>query len=253
MLPILSKYIQIIYFIIITFTSSLAFCKKNHFSPNDFVNIHDIDPSIQLNLKYHQNDNIIGQPFASNDQEKAIISVDAAKALSEVQEELIAHGYSLVIYDSYHPHKTYKLLKNAFHKSKDIQSIYNPTLSNEYLKQQKFIKIKYAHARGSTVDATIIPLKKQLIKPSVKQIRYYKNNQAVTYLHDGSVDMGTSHDTLDPLSAHSNTDISIKAQENRKLLKTIMQNHGFIADKNFWWQYTLAREPYADSRFDFDI
>ncbi len=77
--------------------------------PSDaFINIKDIDPSIQLNLKYHQDDNIIGQSFASDDQEKAMITLAAAKALRDVQEELITHGYSLVLYDVYHPHKTYK-------------------------------------------------------------------------------------------------------------------------------------------------
>ena len=130
---------------------------------------------------------------------------------------------------------------------------YNPNLSNQHLKQQNYIKIKYAHARGSTIDASIISLNKKLIKPSVMQKRLGKDDQEIIYYYDGTVDMGTSYDMLDPLSAHLNTEISMNAQQNRKFLKNIMHNHGFIEHKKFWWQYTLSREPYADSKFNFDI
>lgn len=241
-------------FLVFIFSASVSIGQENIRLQNGLVNISDVDPSIIINLKYNQNDNIAGRKLVDREQENAYMSLEVAYALREVQQDLAMYGYSLVIYDAYNAHDTYKQLKKICYEYRPERAkIYHPNLTGEDLKNSGYIKIKYAHARASTVDVSLISLKKKIIKPGVKQIRSFANHHDIAYIYDGTIDMGTSHDTLDPLSEHGNNLIEKEARENRELLRKIMEDHGFIAHEKFWWQYTLAREPYADSKFNFEL
>jgi D-alanyl-D-alanine dipeptidase len=219
-----------------------------------FVYLSDIDPSILINLKYHQDENFTGVPIAGCSKGRAVVTIDAAEALRNVQEDLVMHGYALVVYDAYHPLKSQDKF-NAWlqGQSVDTKDSYYPNLTKIAIKEAGYIEAKYPHVRGSTVDVSIISLKDKLTTPCKQQKRSYKNQKDLIYLNDGTAEMGTSYDTFDPLSSYSNTTIPQEAQVHRKLLREIMQNHGFTPNEKFWWQFTLIREPYIDSEFDFDI
>lgn len=220
-----------------------------------FVYLNNIDPSIIVNLKYHQNENFIGKPVQGCKQQRAVITEEAAEALRNVQEDLVMYGYSLVVYNAYHPQKTYMQLEKWLANETDqaTKNEYYPNLTKAELLKVGYIKDKFAHARGSTVDVTIISLKEKLRTPCKKQKKSYKNQKDLVYMNDGSMDMGTSYDLFDPLSAYANKSIPLKSRENRQFLRESMQNHGFIPSNKVWWQFTLVREPYADSKFDFDV
>ncbi|GAB4162232.1 MAG: M15 family metallopeptidase [Rickettsiaceae bacterium] len=239
---------------IVFFASTSCATEADPELKSGFVYLSDVDPSIIIDLKYHQDDNFTGKPIRGCNRGRAVISQEAAEALRNVQEDLVMYGYSLMIYDAYHPYKTYEQINSWLTENPNEKNdLYYPNLSKHDLQRLGYIKAKHAHSRGSTVDVSIISLKNNLIVPGIKQKKTYKGQKVMVYLDDGSVDMGTSYDTFDPLSAYSNTAIPETARENRKLLKEAMQNHGFIQDERFWWQFTLAREPYIDSEFDFDI
>jgi D-alanyl-D-alanine dipeptidase len=220
---------------------------------NGFVYLSDIDPSILINLKYHQNENFTGAPICGCTSGRAVVTSDTAEALRGVQEDLVTHGYSLVVYDAYHPLKTQERFKSWLQEENtDTKEIYYPNLTKKELQENEYLKAKYDHVRGSTIDVSIISIKNQLIAPCNEQKRSYQSKDII-YLNDRTVEMGTSYDTFDPLSSYSNTMIPREAQSNRKFLREAMQNRGFIPNEKFWWQFTLIREPYIDSEFDFDI
>ncbi len=219
-----------------------------------FVYLSDIDPSILINLKYHQDENFTGVPIVGCSKRRAVVTLDAAEALRNVQEDLVMHGYTLVVYDAYHPLKSQEKFNSWLQEQTvDNKDSYYPNLTKTAIKETGYIEAKYAHVRGSTVDVSIISLKDKLTTPCKQQKRSYKDQKDLIYLNDGTVEMGTSYDTFDPLSAYSNTTIPKEAQAHRKLLREIMQNHGFAPNEKFWWQFTLIREPYIDSEFDFDV
>jgi len=220
-----------------------------------FVYLNDIDPSIIVSLRYHQDENFLGKPIQGCSGQRAVVTAEAAEALRNVQEDLVMYGYSLVVYNAYHPQKTYKQLE-AWLLDKNhntTQTEYHPNLTKADLLKVGYIKDKFAHARGSTVDVTIISLKEKLRTPCKKQKKSYKNQKDLVYMNDRSMDMGTSYDLFDPLSAYANKSVPLQSQDNRKFLRESMQNHGFIPNNKVWWQFTLVREPYADSKFDFDV
>jgi zinc D-Ala-D-Ala dipeptidase len=220
-----------------------------------FVYLSDVDPSILINLKYHHYENFIGKPLTGCTGGRAVVSYEAAKALRNIQEDLVMHGYSLVVYDAYRPEKSYTQFKDWLTKQDDVEikNLYYPNLLKSDIESNGYIKEKYAHVRGSTVDVTLISLKDQLLSPCMKQKRSYKRESNIIYMGDGSLDMGTSYDMFDPLSSHGNKHIPEDAQVNRNMLREVMQNYGFIPSSKFWWQFTLVREPYIDSKFDFDV
>lgn len=220
-----------------------------------FVYLSDVDPSIIVNLKYHSNNNFTGKRVRGCKTGRAVLTHNAASALRNVQEDLISYGYSLVVYDAYRPKKSYDEFNDWLQKkdSKEIKDLYYPNFKKENIENNGYIKEKYAHIRGSTVDVTIISLKGRLKNPGQKEKRSYKNEKDIIVENDGSFDMGTSYDIFDPLSEFDNQNISEIAKKNREFLREIMQNRGFVPSSKFWWQFTLIREPYIDSQFDFEV
>ncbi len=237
----------------------LLFLLATKASANDlhsgFVYLSDVDPSILINLKYHHDENFTGKPVNGCTRSRAVVTREAAEALRNVQEDLVMHGYSLVIYDAYHPKKSYDQFNKwlSDQDSKAVKHSYYPNLKKSDLKNNGYIEAKYNHVRGSTVDVTIISLKDKLKSPCKKTKRSYKGQKDIIYMSDGSLDMGTSYDVFAPLSSYENAHIPEIARDNRRMLRQTMQNYGFVPNNKFWWQFTLVREPYIDSKFDFDV
>ena len=65
--------------------------------------------------------------------------------------------------------------------------------------------------------------------------------------------MGSRFDLLDPRSAPASRAISAQARANRTLLREAMARRGFRGLGNEWWHFTLAREPYPATYFDFPV
>lgn len=223
--------------------------------PSGFVDLGVVDPSIRISLKYHSKDNITGRPLKGCRGNRAIVTLEAAEALRNIQEDLVMHGYSLLVYNAYHPERAYKHIDSWIggNESIRIKEEYYPNISKADLLRGGYIAAKAAHVRGSTVDVSVISLDKRLKSPCTRHKRSYRGQNDVVFVNDNSLDMGTSFDLFDPLSEYSNELLPEKARKNRKFLRDSMQNHGFIQSGKFWWQFTLVREPYADSKFDFDV
>ncbi|MBU5551502.1 D-Ala-D-Ala dipeptidase VanX, partial [Enterococcus sp. S101_ASV_20] len=47
--------------------------------------------------------------------------------------------------------------------------------------------------------------------------------------------------------------ISCNEAQNRRRLRSIMENSGFEAYSLEWWHYVLRDEPYPNSYFDFPV
>ena len=110
------------------------------------------------------------------------------------------------------------------------------------------------HSRGSTIDLTIIDLKKNLLIESNYEERIF-NGKIYPYNNDNTIDCGTSFDLMDPASwADNNTyDFTEEQKNNRELIRNIMESEGFKVLKEEWWHFTLINEPFPDTYFDFEI
>ncbi len=224
--------------------------------PEGFVDIKEVIPEIQLDIRYCGAHNFVGERVDGYLAPKCILTNEAAEALLNVQKELEPFSLTLKVYDCYRPQRA---VDHFVRWAKEIDNTktkkeFYPTVDKKNLFKDGYIDSKSGHSRGSTLDLTIVPF------PASKQQDYIPGQKlSACYLpankrfRDNSIDMGTGFDCFHELSHTANKNIGQQQKINRLLLKTLMEKHGF---KNYdleWWHFTLKNEPYPYTYFDFSI
>ncbi len=224
--------------------------------PEGFVDISDVIPDIQLDIRYFGPHNFVGEMVNGYNAGKCIITREAAAALTKVQKDLGQFSLALKIYDCYRPQRAvnhFVQWATEIDNTKTREEFY-PTVDKRNLFKDGYIDSKSGHSRGSTVDLTIVPL------PPPRQPDYIPGQKlsacyrpAGQRFEDNSIDMGTGFDCFHELSHTVNKDIGRQQRINRMLLKSLMEKYGFRNFEKEWWHYTLNNEPYPSTYFDFII
>lgn len=200
--------------------------------PAGFVDVQQQIPSIRVELAYAGHHNFVGRPIDGYLANKAILSTEATKALKKVQRELAQQGLGLKIFDAYRPKKAvrhfYRWSQNP--RDQKTKKTYYPDIDKPQLFRQGYIARKSSHSRGSTLDLTLVRL------DSGKML-----------------DMGTIFDFFGTRSWYQSKQVSPRQKANRRLLRQTMMKHGFEPYPQEWWHFTLAKEPWPDRYFDFDV
>lgn len=199
--------------------------------PSGFVYLHDIDPSIIQDIRYFTENNFIGRPITSYETHCCILTLDAANALKNIQQQLKEKKLALKIFDCYRPQSAVNdfIAWSQYEPDQKMKQYYYPNVNKADLFKLGYLSTKSAHSRGSTVDLTLVELPKT------------------------ELDMGTHFDFLDELSHVFAKNIPKKVQQNRILLRTIMEQAGFTPYDKEWWHFTLINEPFPTTFFDFPI
>jgi D-alanyl-D-alanine dipeptidase len=227
---------------------------NNSHLPSGFVYINEFDPSLIIDLRYHGNDNFIGSKIQGYLSNMCIVSEPAATALIKAQEKFKNDGYGIVVYDAYRPQDA---VDHFLMWSKDIsdqkmKDFYYPRINKEKCFELGYIFKRSAHTRGSTLDISIIELGKSL-HSIIPTKRLLLDGFEITYLDDGTVDMGSSFDLFDEASHFENNLISDEYKQRRTYLKTVMSEVGFNSYDKEWWHFTLKEEPFPDTYFNFRV
>jgi len=197
--------------------------------PSGFVYLSDIDAAIVQDMRYAGPDNFTRVPVAGYRAAECILTAKAAKALAQVQQDLLPRKLGLKVWDCYRPAKAVDAFVAWVGRGRGFDKTHYPRVSRDRLIAGGYIGRRSGHSSGSTVDLTLVSL-------------------------DGAnVDMGTGFDFFDPLSHTESAGISRAARANRALLRQSMQKHGFRNYAREWWHFSLAQQPFAGRRFDFDI
>lgn len=223
-----------------------------------FVYLHEVDPTILVSLRYATDENFVGSPVDGYKKPFAIVTKQTAEALRQAQEELKKDGFSLVVYDAYRPQRAVNhLMRWANEKRNQIKKVeYYPYVNKNELFRLHYIAERSGHSRGSTVDVTIMKDGEKL-KPIERSVRRLLDGRTITFLDDGTVDMGSSFDLFDKASHSDNDFIAGHHKKKRDYLKMIMVKYGFKPYSNEWWHFRFAKEPFNaeddSSYFDFEI
>ena len=67
------------------------------------------------------------------------------------------------------------------------------------------------------------------------------------------LDMGTHFNFFDPRSWPEYPELTASQRANRMLLQVVMEKHGFKPYPKEWWHFTLRKESYPDTYFNFDV
>lgn len=203
--------------------------------PEGFCYLHDIAPSILVDIKYSTTDNLTGRIIDGYNANVAICTVDAAYALRAANAELNTLGLGLKVFDAYRPLKAGKFFKKwaeSEDSSSEAKAKYYPDIDKSDIMNGYFAEFSN-HSRGSAIDLTIM------------------------HLETGEeLDMGTVFDFLGELSHTHCNKISKEVVMNRALLVELMDKYGFDNYRKEWWHYELRDEPFPKAEgycFNFDI
>lgn len=198
--------------------------------PKGFVYLSDVDSTIAQDVRYAGISNFTHEIVPGYDAAECVLTSETAKALAQVQADLRARGFGLMVYDCYRPAKAVKRFVEWAFENGPADPSHNPHVARSRLIAEGYIGRRSGHSSGGTVDLT-------LVRPGEKT----------------SVPMGTGFDFFDPQASTASKDISSEAQANRKRLVAAMTRHGFRNYKREWWHFRFVREPFAGRMFDFDI
>ena len=176
---------------------SLSELVTDSVSDKTLVRIRDYIPTVLVDLKYATKDNFTG--VVIYDFTEPSLRYGTVKKLAKVQEELLASGYSLKIWDAYRPpsaqFKLWEVCPNPVY-------VANPN------------KGFSSHSRGNTIDVTLVKA-------------------------DGSaIEMPTGFDDFSKHADRDYSDVSDTAAENAKYLEGLMKKHGFNCYFGEWWHYS---------------
>jgi D-alanyl-D-alanine dipeptidase len=198
--------------------------------PEGFVFLEDIIPDIEVELRYAGTNNFVGAPVDGYEAGKCVISLDAALALRNLQEELYDYNLCLKVFDAYRPQTA---VDHFVRWAQDLTDTINkqqfyPDVKKANLFKEGYIASSSRHSSGSTIDMTLV---------------------------DGSngieLDMGSPWDYFGERSWVDFVSITEQQKANRQLLQTLMAKHGFRNYPKEWWHFTLRGEPYPGQYFDF--
>jgi D-alanyl-D-alanine dipeptidase len=224
--------------------------------PGAFVSLHDVDPTIVVEMRYLTPHNFIGRRIPGYRENVCLLTRPAAAALKRVQAAVRAKGYTLKVYDCYRPQRAVDAFVAWAKDLSDrrMKAEFYPSVRKQVLFKEGYIASKSGHSRGSTMDLTLVK------RPARRQERYHRGDRlrdcrlpARRRFRDNSIDMGTGYDCFDPLAHPFNARIRGKARRNRLALRGPMIRAGFKGLATEWWHFTLRDEPYPDTFFDFPV
>lgn len=220
-----------------------------------FVYLADVAPDIRQDMRYAGAHNFIGRRVDGYEANECILTRPAAAALVRVQAELAAQGLSLIVWDCYRPARAVRDFANWSRSPNDarMKMEFFPNTDKANFFHQGYLATRSAHSRGSTVDLGIV-------RSSLGDIPKFDPNAPLKpctapkgeRFEDGTIDLGTEHDCLDPQASTISQNIPKEAQSNRIMLKNAMQRAGFKPYSKEWWHFELIEEPFPNS-FDFPV
>lgn len=201
-------------------------------NPAGFVVVADHVPGVIQEIRYHTSYNFIGERIDGYEEPVALLTAEAARALSHVAKEAMVQGYRLKIFDTYRPAGAVKHFVLWGIEDQDIRMkpYFYPDLQKQELFAKGYIASRSSHSRGSTVDLTLFDMST-----------------------GKEVDMGSPFDFFGEISHPDYRGITEEQYENRMTLRNLMLRHGFEPIDCEWWHFTLKDEPYPDTYFEFPV
>ncbi len=176
----------------------------------EMVDIHKMNPSIILDIRYATSHNFLHQPVYK--QARCFLVKEAAERLNAVQKELQSIGLGLKVFDGYRPLSVQKKMWSIM---PDPGYVANPKHGSR-------------HNRGSAVDVTLVD----------------------STGHE--LQMPTPFDSFSERAHQNFQHLPAKVRQNRWILRTVMEKHGFVPIRTEWWHYNLKnwkKYPIMDYSF----
>lgn len=197
-----------------------------------FVSLSEVIPNVELDIRYYSTYNFVGDRINGYEEPLALLSKEAAQALSDAADDLAEQGLGIKIYDAYRPQTAVDHFISWANDWDDtrMKDDFYPELDKSVLFDYGYIAYRSGHSRGCTVDITLYDLDSK-----------------------EDLDMGGTFDYFGQLSHPDYTGISDEQYHNRMILREAMTDNGFRPCYTEWWDFTLIDEPYPYTYFSFPV
>ena len=211
---------------------TIDYKKEVTMDPSGFVILADFVPGIVQEIRYHSTYNFIGDRIDGYEEPCALLTKEAARALSQVSYEMNVQGYRLKVFDAYRPACAVRRFVFWGIEDTDVRMkpYFYPDLEKQELFKRGYIASQSSHSRGSTVDLTLLDMR------TGKEL-----------------DMGSPFDLFCEISHPDYRGITDEQYGNRMILQKSMVRNGFLPYECEWWHFTLADEPYPETYFEFPV
>ena len=208
------------------------FKKEAEMNASDFVMLSDYVPDIVQEIRYFSTYNFIGSRIDGYEEPVAFLTKEAARALKAVSNKAMVMGCRLKIFDAYRPAMAVRhfVLWGIEDLDQRMKPFFYPDLEKTELFSQGYIASRSSHSRGSTVDLTLLDMKT-----------------------GKEVDMGSPFDYFSEVSHPDSKAVTPEQYENRMMLQDMMVKNGFKPYDCEWWHFTLEKEPFPDTYFEFPL
>ena len=197
-----------------------------------FVLLADYIPGIVQEIRYYSTYNFVGERVDGYEEQVALLTVEAARALKRVANEVNVQGYRLKIYDAYRPANAVRhfVMWGIDDLDLRMKPFFYPDLEKQELFKRGYIASQSSHSRGSAVDLTLLDMRT-----------------------GREVDMGSPFDLFSERSHPDSRAVTDEQYENRMFLQSAMTRNGFKPIDCEWWHFSLRDEPYPDVYFEFPV
>jgi D-alanyl-D-alanine dipeptidase len=197
-----------------------------------FVFLDEAIRGVRWDAKYATWDNFTGKPVDGYEVNRVAGTRELAAALSAAEELAATKGYGLLLWDGYRPQRAVNCFIKWSRQPEDglVKERFYPRIDRAEMIAKGYVAPKSSHSRGSAIDLTLYSLDSGEL-----------------------IAMGGGFDFMDERSHHAAAGISDDEAQNRRLLRSVMENCGFMPYDREWWHYTLRNEPYPDTYFDFPV
>jgi D-alanyl-D-alanine dipeptidase len=187
------------------------------FRENDLLEIAELDPTIQLDIRYSTTNNFMGRPMYR--QARAFLQRPAAEALVRAHQRLKPSGYGIVVFDAYRPWSVTRAFWDAAtEEQRRIEFVANPRKGSR-------------HNRACAVDVSLYQLS------TGRQI-----------------EMPSGYDEFTERAFPDYRGGSAEARAHRELLRKAMEAQGFTVYPAEWWhfdfkdwrQYRILNVPFEN-------
>ena len=199
--------------------------------PTAFVDAATVVPGLIVDMRYAGAHNFVGRPIDGYEAPGCLLTAAAAKALAAVAQDVAQYGLVLKVFDCYRPARA---VANFVRWARDLDDIagkaeFYPDVDKRTLFRDGYIASRSGHSRGSTVDLTL------------------------AHADGRELDMGTPFDFFSARSWPNDRSVGRVAMVDRGELAGAMHRHGFRPYEKEWWHFTLSREPFPKTYFDFPV
>ena len=228
---------------------SSACCEK---APRGFVHVSEAVPDVILEIRYHTTYNFAGERIDGYEKPEALLTVEAAKALKAVSDDVMKQGYRLKIYDAYRPQRAVShFVRWAKTDDTRMKAFFYPNLDKSVLFPRGYIAEKSGHSRGSTVDLTLFDMASGKEVDMGGTFDFFGKESHPDWCGNPETQQYTG--PFPGSAKPSDGKINADQFRNRMILRSAMMRHGFKPLAEEWWHFTLADEPYPDTYFDYPV